>query len=78
MKRKWLLEIREHKGMTHKEVAEVAGIKRQYYGMIENGVSNPSVDVAKGIASALGFEWPIFFEAKGNETLHKKKKKEVG
>lgn len=78
MKREWLLEIREHKEMTHKEVAEIAGIKRQYYGMIENGVSNPSVEVAKRIATALGFEWTVFFEIKGNESLLKKNKKEVG
>lgn len=78
MKRNWLQEIRTSKGMTHFQVAELAGIKRQYYGMIENGVSNPSVEVAKSIASVLGFEWTLFFEDKGNETLHNThEKKEV-
>lgn len=78
MKRVWLLNIRNAKEMTHEQVAELAGIKRQYYGMIENGVSNPSVEVAKSIAIALEFEWPIFFEDKSNEMLHKSSSKEVG
>ncbi|OWA36738.1 transcriptional regulator [Saccharibacillus sp. O16] len=78
VKRVWLLNIRSEKEMTHEQVAELAGIKRQYYGMIENGVSNPSVEVAKSIATALDFDWPIFFEDKSNKTLHKASSKEVG
>lgn len=67
--RAWLTDLREKAGMTHKKVALEAGIERQYYGMIENGVRNPSVAVAKRISNVLGFNWTLFFEQKGNETL---------
>lgn len=76
MERAWLRNIRTQKKLTHRKVAESSGIKRQYYGMIENGVSNPSVEVAKGIALVLGFEWTLFFEEKGNETLHQEERHE--
>lgn len=69
MHRNWLLEIRKSRGYTHAQVAKETGIKRQYFGMIESGRSNPSVEVAKRIASVLGFEWTLFFDNEGNETL---------
>jgi putative transcriptional regulator len=71
MKRMWLQSIRKERHKTHKYVAESCGIKRQYYGMIENGDSNPSVEVAKKIGICLGFDWTIFFENIGNESLLK-------
>ncbi|MFH5187637.1 helix-turn-helix transcriptional regulator [Paenibacillus sp. TAB 01] len=70
MKRLWLNKIRTSRSKTHLEVASNSGIKRQYYGMIENGVSNPSVEVAKAIATYLEFDWTLFFADEGNETLH--------
>jgi putative transcriptional regulator len=73
MVRKWLLDIRESKNMTHEGVASLAEISRQYYSMIENGERNPSVAVAKRIADVLGFNWIIFFENKGNKTLLKQR-----
>jgi putative transcriptional regulator len=69
MARNWLAQFREKAGLTHEEVATLAGIKRQYYSMIENGSRNPSVSVAKKIAEALGFEWTLFFDHSSNETL---------
>jgi putative transcriptional regulator len=59
-KRTWLLEYRGDK--TQQEVADKAGIERSYYTQIENGDRNPSVDTAKKIATALDFNWTIFFE----------------
>lgn len=72
--RKWLEAKRNKKGFTHQEVANLVGIKRQYYGMIENGYRNPSVNVAKKIANALDFHWTIFFEDQCNERLQRDKK----
>ncbi|KIL37964.1 hypothetical protein SD70_29720 [Gordoniibacillus kamchatkensis] len=59
----WLAEKRNIKGLTHEQVAELAGIERSYYTKIENGLT-PSVKVAKSIAAVLDFNWIIFFEAK--------------
>lgn len=70
--REWLITARGE--MTHEEVASLAGIKRQYYSMIENGTRNPSVAIAKKIASVLNLNWTIFFEDEGNETLLMKSK----
>lgn len=67
MTREWLVKIRGN--LTHEEVAERSGIKRQYYSMIESGSRNPSVTVAKKIAAVLGFEWTLFFEDQGNKTF---------
>lgn len=67
----WLAKVRKQKKFTHQQVADLAGIKRQYYGMIENGERTPSVATAKKIAEILGFEWTLFFESDGNKTLPK-------
>ncbi|MFH5187021.1 helix-turn-helix transcriptional regulator [Paenibacillus sp. TAB 01] len=64
LKRLWLNKIRTSRSKTHLEVASNSGIKRQYYGMIENGVSNPSVEVAKAIATYLEFDWTLFLRMK--------------
>ncbi|MGY0692662.1 helix-turn-helix transcriptional regulator [Virgibacillus sp. FSP13] len=75
--RTWLKEIRIQRGFTQNEVAELSGIERAYYTMIEQGNRNPSVSVAKAIASSLGFEWTIFFDSKCNETKHNKQKEVI-
>jgi transcriptional regulator with XRE-family HTH domain len=70
--RKWLQAKRCEMGMTHEEVASNSGIKRAYYTMIESGYRSPSVDVAKRIATALRFDWTIFFNSDGSEMTHSK------
>jgi putative transcriptional regulator len=67
--RTWLANARKQKKFTHQQVADLAGIKRQYYGMIENGERTPSVGTAKKIAEILDFEWTLFFDNKRNKTL---------
>lgn len=75
--RKWLKEIRIQQGLTQESVATSAGIERAYYTMIENGTRDPSVSVSKSIGVVLGFNWTIFFEDKGNETLPNKEKEVI-
>jgi len=58
--RKWLIEIRN--GRTQAQIAKAAGITQQMYSAIELGVRRPSVEVAKKIASVMGFNWTRFFE----------------
>mgnify|MGYP000046835071 FL=1 len=60
--RKWLKELRQQKGFTQEDLAEIIGITRQHIGMIENGNSNPSPKLAKKIAKALNFNWTKFYE----------------
>lgn len=74
MQRQWLQTFREQSGMSQEEVATHVEITRQYYGMIENGIRNPSVDVAQKLGALLNFNWIIFFEDEGNRKLHKNQK----
>ena len=60
--RTWLKEIRLKVGMTMKTVAELSGISEGYYCQIENGIRNAPVMTAKKIATALDFDWHLFFE----------------
>ncbi|MRN56791.1 helix-turn-helix transcriptional regulator [Paenibacillus monticola] len=71
MSREWLVKLRNNAEKTHEEVAKEVEISRQYYGMIEAELRNPSVDLAKRIANALKFDWTIFFVNKENESLRK-------
>ncbi|WP_426454856.1 helix-turn-helix transcriptional regulator [Paenibacillus sp. S-38] len=50
--------------MTQLQVSKLASISRSAYSNIENGKREPSVDMAKKIATALNFDWQIFFENK--------------
>lgn len=58
--RKWLIRLRGSE--TQESVSKRAQIHRAHYSHIEKGSRNPSVDTAKKIAAALGFNWIIFFE----------------
>ncbi|SDJ62245.1 helix-turn-helix transcriptional regulator [Paenibacillus naphthalenovorans] len=60
-KRLWLIEKRGK--LTQSQVAILSGISRTAYSNIENG-RGLSVAVAKKIASALKFDWKIFFDQK--------------
>lgn len=62
-----LLEIRKSKGFTMRQVAEASDIAESTYCMIENGDRRPSVETAKKIAAALGFDWTRFFEKDEDE-----------
>lgn len=60
--RTFLKEARNKKGMTQRDVANVAGMNRVVYCELENGKRNPSVKLAKKIAKVLGFNWTKFYE----------------
>lgn len=74
MKRLELASIRKERQLTQAEVAEKAGIQRSYYGLIENGLRNPTLHIATKIATALGvaivdiFPNEIFFNGKCYES----------
>jgi transcriptional regulator with XRE-family HTH domain len=62
MKRDWLCNIRKSKLLTQQYVASNSFIDRSYYSHIESGKRNPSLTVAKNIASVLNFDPMIFFK----------------
>lgn len=61
-----LKEKRKAKQLTQYAVAERAGIARETYTNIENGVRRPSVCVAQKLGSILGFSWTEFYTESDN------------
>ena len=56
MARKWLRELRESKGFTQQRMAEMLGMSRQYYFLIEHGGRKAKLDIAlaKQLSQILG------------------------
>lgn len=65
-KRTWLTVLIEEKGYDKRRCAlsKEAGIHESYIGKIENGVRNPSVQIAMKLGEVLGFDWTRFFDEK--------------
>ncbi|SFL09509.1 helix-turn-helix transcriptional regulator [Halanaerobium salsuginis] len=59
---KKLKKLRKNNDLTQKDVAELIGISRPMYNMIENGIRNPSLEVMQKIVDLFGEEAKdIFF-----------------
>ena len=67
--REWLVENRGNR--THQQISVLAGVSRNYYTEIENGVKTPSVEMAKKLAEALRFDWTLFFDSNSREQQQK-------
>lgn len=68
--RQKLINLRKKLNLKQKDVANSIGITASYYGMIEIGVRNPSLDLAKKIAEFFGENMEnIFFTSADNDTL---------
>lgn len=60
--REWFKKAREESNMTQEDIAKKVGVTRQHIGMIENGITNPSTELAKKLGNILGFSWTKFYE----------------
>ena len=69
----WLRKYRIKSGLSQKEVASRADITIQFYNYVENGHRQPSPPVAQRIASALDFDWTLFFPLEDNKKPAKRK-----
>lgn len=63
MEGKNLETIRLEKELSHNEIANLSGISRSFYTLIENGNRTPSMGVAKKISLALSLTLDEFFYA---------------
>lgn len=60
-KRDWLINIRVQQGFTQQKVEDESLVDRSTYAQYESGRRTPTVENAKKIGKALGFDWTIFF-----------------
>lgn len=60
---KSLETIRRENSLSHNEIADLSGISRSFYTLIENGNRTPSIGVAKKISLALNLTLDEFFNA---------------
>ncbi len=51
-----LRKLREERGLSQEELADLAGCHRTYVGMLERKLGNPSLAVIGAIADALGVD----------------------
>lgn len=58
--------LRQERGYTQEELSELAGINRNYTGMIERGERSPTVDMLEKLAKALKID-PVAFLTAGME-----------
>lgn len=63
MEGKNLESIRLERKLSHNEIADLSGISRSFYTLIENGNRTPSIKVAKRISLALDLTLDEFFHA---------------
>jgi transcriptional regulator with XRE-family HTH domain len=58
--------LRQERGYTQEELSELAGINRNYTGMIERGERSPTVDMLDKLAKALKID-PVALLTTGME-----------
>lgn len=76
-KREWLIKLRHERGLTGREVAEMAGISVNTYYGYEHGRRFPRKEHAIRIAEILDFPVGYFFYYDVRETQQKETGKEV-
>ena len=54
--------LRKHKRFTQEELADIAGINRNYIGQIEREEKSPTVDVIEKLARSLEAPPEVFFQ----------------
>jgi len=54
--------IREQRGLSQEQLAELAGIHRTYMSSVERGQRNIGLDNIAALAAALGVSPAVFFE----------------
>ena len=60
--RDWFKTIRANRGLTQADIAGMASVDVTTISKIELGERQPSVEVAKRIATVLGFDWTLFYQ----------------
>ncbi|WP_338062605.1 helix-turn-helix transcriptional regulator [Bradyrhizobium elkanii] len=54
--------LRQEGGLSQEELADRAGLNRNYIGMIEREENAPTVDALEQISAALGIDPVVFFQ----------------
>lgn len=62
MKRQWLIDAREAKGLTQAQLAKLTDSTVQSISNYETGFREPRPAIAKRIGKTLGIDWTKFYE----------------
>ena len=63
------------KGLSQERLAELAGVHPTYIGLVERFLRNPSLNVAKSLADALGVPLSrLIAEAESRQVVRKEKR----
>ncbi len=57
-----LIQLRNEKGLSQKDLAELIGTKQSAISRLESGNYNPSLDFLSKLAHALGKEFHVVFK----------------
>ncbi len=57
-----LRRLRQDRGLTQEELADQAGLNRNYVGMVERAENAPTVDTLEALAKALKIEPEVFLK----------------
>jgi transcriptional regulator with XRE-family HTH domain len=57
-----LRRIRQERGLSQEELADRAGLNRNYIGMIEREENAPTIDAIEQLSAALNVDPVTFFE----------------
>lgn len=61
MKRQWLIDARESKGLTQAQIAKLIDTTVQTISNYETGFRQPKPDIAKKIGKILEIDWTKFY-----------------
>lgn len=54
-----IIELRKKKGISQRELAQIAGLSPTYISMVENGKKSPTLKSLEKISNALDIPFPI-------------------
>ena len=66
MERDWLKKKRLEKNISQEKVAKMCEITQEYYSLLEKGLRQPAVKVAKKLGRVLDFNWEEFYKEEQN------------
>lgn len=62
MKRQWVIDSREKKGLSQEKLAKMCNVTQMTISNVESGRRRPSPELAKKLAKILKIKWTKFYD----------------